>query len=90
MFENEFKQCEDCYEDVNIMKMIVKDTPEDEALKKQEKQQKQEDTELKRINGINEREDRFKRKERERKRSIEKEIQINRFNNEKKIIEDLK
>ena len=65
---------------------------DEELNRKREKQQKQEETELKRINDINEREERFKRREEDYKRSIEKEIQINKFNNEKikKIKEDLK
>jgi hypothetical protein len=32
MFENEYKQCDECYEDVNIMKMIVKGTPDGQCI----------------------------------------------------------
>ena len=32
MFENEFKQCDECFEDVNIMKMIVKGTPDGQCI----------------------------------------------------------
>ena len=65
---------------------------DEELNRKREKQLKQEETELKRINTINEHEERFKRREEKYKQSIEKEIQINRFHNEKikKIKEDLK
>ena len=32
MFEDEFKMCEDCFEDVNIMVMSVKDTPDGQCI----------------------------------------------------------
>jgi hypothetical protein len=57
---------------------------DDEAVnKKREQQQKKEKVELKRINDIKERERREQEKEEKYKTSIDKEIQINKFNKDK-------
>lgn len=59
--------------------------------KKKEKEEKNEEVELKRINEIEEKERHEKEKEEQRKEAIEKEIKINKFNNQKikKIKEEL-
>ena len=57
---------------------------DDETInKKREQQQKQEEVEFKRINDIKERERREQEREEQYRSSIEKEIKINKFNNDK-------
>ena len=60
--------------------------------KKREQQQKKEEVELKRINDIKDKERREQEQEEKYKASIDKEIQINKFHNDKikKLKEDLK
>jgi predicted GNAT superfamily acetyltransferase len=66
---------------------------DDETInKKREQQQKKEEVELKRINDIKDRERREQEREEKYKASIDKEIQINKFHNEKvkKLKEELR
>ena len=57
---------------------------DDETInKKREQQQKKEEVELKRINDIKDKERREQEREEKYKASIDKEIQINKFHNDK-------